>query len=167
MQYVKELPHSKRSLLKFTSKIFDPLGLLSPLVIRLKLLFRALCDVSCIWDEPLKDDVVNQWLQIVDKFSSLGVLRLPRFYFQPNVNPSFIEINGFCDASLQAYAAVLYMRSVYPDGSVKVEIIASKTRVALSKTLTIPRLELLGAVLLARLGNTISESLMHQYKLTY
>ena len=79
----------------------------------------------------------------------------------------FIEIHGFCDASLQAYAAVLHMCSVYTYGSAKVEIIASKTRVALSKTLEIPRLELLGAVLLARLGNAISESLMHQYKLTY
>ena len=73
----------------------------------------------------------------------------------------------FSDACLQAYTAVLYMRSVYPDGGFSVKIIASKTRVAPVKTLTIPRLELLGAVLLAQLGNTVSKSLTHQYNLTY
>ena len=53
------------------------------------------------------------------------------------------------DAYLQACAAVLYMCSVYPNGSFGVKIIASKARIAPVKTLTIPRLKLLGAVLLA------------------
>jgi len=53
-QYAKLLPPSKRSLLKFTAKIFDPLGLLSPLVIRLKLLFRLLCNGFYAWHEPLE-----------------------------------------------------------------------------------------------------------------
>ena len=59
------------------------------------------------------------------------------------------------------------MHSVYPVGSVAVNIIVSKTRVAPSKTLIIPRLELLGAVLLAQLGDAIRESLKYQYKYTY
>ena len=88
----------------------------------IQVLFRALCDGSCTWDDPLEGDAVSQWLRIVDEISSLGVIRLPHCYFLPNVYPSFTEIQGFCDASLQAYAAVLYMHSVYPDGSVKVEI---------------------------------------------
>ena len=156
-----------RSLLKFTAKIFDPLGLLSPLVIRLKLLLRSLCNGSCAWDEPLEGDTLKQWLSILDEIGSLSVIKLTRCYYLPDVKPCATEIHGFCDASLQAYAAVLYMHSVYPDGGFSVTIIVSETRVVPVKTLTIPRLELLGAVLLARLGNTVSKSLTHQYNLTY
>ena len=102
----------------------------------------------------------------MDEIGSLLVIKLTRCYYLPDVKPCDTEIHGFCDASLQAYTAVLYMRSVYPDGSFSAKIIASKTRVAPVKTLNIPRLELLGAVLLG-LGNTVNKVLTHQYKFTY
>ena len=100
----------------------------------------------------MEGDTLKQWLSILDEIGSLSVIKLSRCYYSPDVKPCATEIHGFCDASLQAYAAVLYMRSVYPDGSFSVKIIASKTRVAPVKTFTIPRLELLGAVILAQLS---------------
>ena len=124
-------------------------------------------DDSCAWDEPLEGNTLKQWLSIVEEIGSLSVIKLPRCYYLPDVEPCDTQIHGFCDASSQAYAAVLYMRSIYPNGSFSVKIIASKTRVVPVKTLIIPGLELLGAVLLARLGNTVCKSLTHQYNLTY
>ena len=70
-----------------------------------------------------------------------------------------IQLHGFSDASERAYAAVVYVRSTYSDGQVEVRLVASKTRVAPIKRQTIPRLELLGALILARLVNKLKTSL--------
>ena len=69
-----------------------------------------------------------------------------------------VELHGFSDASQRAYAAVIYMRSRYSDGRVEVRLVASKSRVAPLKKQSIPRLELLGAVLLARLVNKFNST---------
>ena len=67
---------------------------------------------------------------------------------------------GFCDASVQAYAAVVYLRKVYTDDSVTVRLTASKTRVSPVKSQTIPHLELLAAVILTRLALVVREFLL-------
>jgi len=53
IEYAQQLPPNKRSLLKFTAKIYDPLGLLSPFVICLKVLFQTPCTNQQRWDEPM------------------------------------------------------------------------------------------------------------------
>ena len=77
--------------------------------------------------------------------------------FELNSKPIEIELHGFSDASSQAYAAVVYIRSIYENGGVRVQLVACKTRVAPLKRQSIPRLELLGAVLLARLCDKITK----------
>ena len=69
-----------------------------------------------------------------------------------------VELHGFSDASHRAYAAVVYMRSLYSDGQIDVRLVSSKSRVAPLKKQSIPRLELLGAVLLARLVNKFNST---------
>ena len=84
---------------------------------------------------------------------------MPRCYFAITMQPISIQIHGFSDASKRAYAAVAYLRTVYENGQVDVQLIASKTKVAPTKPQTIPRLELLGATILARLVHNISNTL--------
>jgi len=43
VKYANSLPANRRSVLKLSAKIFDPLGLISPFVVQLKILFQALC----------------------------------------------------------------------------------------------------------------------------
>lgn len=76
---------------------------------------------------------------------------VPRCYIPVSVNIVAIELHGFCDASERAYAGVVYLRMIDSTGDVHISIIISKTKVAPIKRLTIPRLELCGAHLLARL----------------
>ena len=59
--YVRQLPPSKRSVLKFTAKIYDPLGLLRSFVIRLKVLFQVLYTNQLKWDQPLQGEVLDVW----------------------------------------------------------------------------------------------------------
>ena len=68
------------------------------------------------------------------------------------------SLQGFSDASQEAYAAVIYLKSVTPHG-IHVRLVASKTRVAPTKAMTIPRLELLTALLLSKLMVSVSRAL--------
>lgn len=167
IDYVKSLPVTKRSLLRLTAKIFDPLGILSPFIIKLKILFQVMCLEKKVWDEPLQGEMLNKWNTIVSELKSLNAVRISRCYFHLDSSPVETRLHAFSDASGQAYAAVLYMRSTYKDGHVEVRLIASKSRVAPLKKQSIPRLELLGAVILSRLVNTVVKALPNKVPVTY
>ena len=84
---------------------------------------------------------------------------ISRCYFNNSSNIKSSELHCFSDASERAYAAVIYLRSIYEDGRVGVNLIASKTKVAPLKKQNIPRLELLGATILVRLAKTVQGAL--------
>lgn len=152
---MKGLPHTKRSVLKITASLFDPLGILSPFVITLKVLFQSLCADKANWDEPIQFKRQFQWQSLMDDLVLLSELKIPRCCFLVTSHPVSICLHGFSDASQHAYAAALYLSSTYLDGHVEVNLLCSKTRVAPTKKQTIPRLELLGALILARLVHSV------------
>ena len=138
-----------------SASIFDPLGLLSPFVIKLKLLFQTLCHKRIGWNEPLTDQSLKQWNELSSEFAVLNQLQIPRCYFDNDVVPDLIEYHGFGDASEHAYAPVLYLRTIDKNGKIVIRMVASKTRVAPIVKQSIPRLELLGALILVRLIKTV------------
>ena len=152
-KYASSLPLTKRSVLKVTAKIYDPMGFLSPLTVEMKILFQELCLEKTNWDTELKGESLRRWKSFLKELSLVDCYRIPRCYFVRQ--PVDIQLHGFSDASERAYAAVVYVRSTYSDGQVEVRLVASKSRVAPIKRQTIPRLELLGALILARLVNKL------------
>jgi len=152
---MKGLPHTKRSALKIMASLFDPLGILSPFTITLKLLFQSLCAGKANWDEPIQTCQQMQWQRLMDDLVLLSDLKIPRCCFLVASHPGSICLHGFSDVSECAYAAVLYLSSTYLDGHVEVNLLCSKTRVVLTKKQTIPCSELLGALILARLVHSV------------
>lgn len=73
-------------------------------------------------------------------------------------------LDGFCDASLRAYTAVVYLQFETKTNTYS-HLLCSKTRVAPLKKVTILRLELLSALLLARLISTITNALESEIEL--
>ena len=108
---------------------------------------------------PLSGELLLKWKRITSELSCLEEVTVPRCYLKFSSPCRVIQIHGFCDASERAFAGVIYMRSVYDDGSVEVVLMVSKTCVAPTKWQTIPRLELLGAVVLSHLVSIITSSL--------
>ena len=102
-EQAKLLPSTKRSLLKISAKIIDPLGLLSPFTIQWKILFQVLCNERTNWDEQLS----NGHLRCYFDSHSATLLKSG-------------QLLCFSDASERAYAAVIYLRSLYED--VRVEV---------------------------------------------
>ena len=86
-------------------------------------------------------------------------MKVPRCYFEFNSPVLATRLHGFSNASEPAFATVIYMQSLYNNGSIKVSLVASKTHVAPTKKQTIPCLELLGAVILSRLMKNVTASL--------
>ena len=48
----EDLEPTRRNLLKVTSSFFDPLGVLSPILVEMKILFQSLCQDKFEWDAP-------------------------------------------------------------------------------------------------------------------
>ena len=56
---------TKREVLQDSSKLFDPLGILSPISVRAKLLMQRLWQQHAMWDEPLDTDILEEWTGIL------------------------------------------------------------------------------------------------------
>lgn len=152
-----QLEPTKRSVISLIGQIYDPLGFLSPVTIRFKTLMQELCKTKLGWDQPLEGELLNKWNALVHQLSQ--PIMLPRFYSHGTRDETVnYRLYGFCDASTTAYATDIYLVEE-ANGYKCSSFVTSKTRVAPLKSLTIPRLELLSAVLLARLISNVAESL--------
>ena len=109
------------------------------------------------WDDPVKMFIHEQWLKLAQDLKMVGVVQLKRQYFHCRSLSELqsVQLHGFADASERAYGAVVYLRVELIDGTVFTELVTSRTRVAPINGDTIPRLELLGALVLARLINSV------------
>ena len=126
---VHELDVTKRSILKTISSVFDPLGVLAPVVINLKLLFQELCKENCSWDEKLSEELVHKWNILLKRVHGMKPIVIPRYYLLGIAidNIKSVELHGFADASGKAYAGVGYLRIRTEDGNF-VRFLAAKTR---------------------------------------
>ena len=152
---------TKRNALRTIAKIYDPLGMISPVVLRGKLMFQEMCRRNIGWDEQLPDDIARQWSSWIDEILTARLFQLPRCYEKDEVKKSVLV--GFSDGSTKAYAAAVYLRSELSSGAVSSILVCSKARVTplekdVSKKCTIPRVELLGCVMLAHLMKTVEKS---------
>ncbi|XP_062538335.1 uncharacterized protein LOC134206621 [Armigeres subalbatus] len=154
---------TKREFLRTLMSIFDPLGLLSNLLIFLKVLFQEIWRASIDWDDEIPDNLQDKWelwLRILPKVEDVSIPRCYRSLTAIGPN-TLIQMHTFVDASELGYAAVVYLR--FQQGSVvECSIVGAKSRVAPLKFVSIPRLELQSAVIGARLANTISKALSFQ-----
>ncbi|XP_037827511.1 uncharacterized protein LOC119615570 [Lucilia sericata] len=148
---VKE-SYTKREVLSTIARIFDPAGWLAPVVITAKILLQQMWLDKINWDENIKPVALRNWQTFLINYNNLGTLRIPRWIkYYPSCK---IEFHGFCDSSELAYAATLYVR-IQVDDKIFSNLLVGKTKVAPIKKISLPRLELCGAVLLAKLVNSV------------
>ncbi|XP_075163335.1 uncharacterized protein LOC142235969 [Haematobia irritans] len=140
--------YTKREVLSQISKLFDPAGWLSPIVIVAKILMQRIWMERTDWDSVISPDSLVIWKTFQNNYPFIEKIRIPRWInFSPEGE---VEFHGFSDASEKAYSAAIYIRVTYPN-AVDTRLVTSKTKVAPLKTLSIPRLELCGATLLAEM----------------
>jgi len=153
---------TKRKFLSLSSMLFDPLGLIAPIIIVIKILFQKIWERGIGWDDEVPNDLKDRWLKAMEGLAELHKLMIPRCYFASQFDQyqDQIELHLFCDASEQAYATAAYVRIISKSNSkIHTSLMMCRTRVAPLKKMTLPRLELLGAMLSARVGAYIREAI--------
>ena len=148
---VTSLQETNNTLVSDIAKTFDVLGWFSPSIIKVKILLQRVWELKIGWDDLLPQDIHQLWLQWRSELHLCTERHIPRCSYPKHVDIDSIELHGFCDASEDAYAGVVYLRSQDRRANVYISLVISKTKVAPIKRLTIPRLELCGANLLAQL----------------
>ncbi len=148
------------------SKVFDPLGLISPIIVSAKTLFKELCLMKLGWDDALPEDKEKRWNDIVNELNSVGIISVPRCLYRKDVSEiKNVYFHGLADASRKAYCAMVYLVYETNEGMFP-ELISAKTRVAPVKELSIPRLELMSVRILSTLMNTVYNALSKQVKIS-
>lgn len=148
---------TKRILLSQIARLFDPLGLLGPIIAKAKMIMQDIWQLKISWDERLPEEISSLWSEYQSQLQILQLLKIPRHTITPNAMD--IQLHGFCDASEKGYAACLYIRSIDINGCCTSSMICSKSRVAPLKRISLPRLELCGALLLSQLYESTIKAL--------
>ncbi|KAL0859999.1 hypothetical protein ABMA27_010314 [Loxostege sticticalis] len=145
---------TKRTVLSSVSKFFDPMGYVGPVVVKAKMILQLLWKNNLEWDAPLPSDLQSIWEEFHDSISNMSKLVISRdlhLYAAEEV-----ELLGFCDASSEAYGCCLYLKVRTMDNNFYINLLCAKSRiVGLDSKLTIPKLELNGALLLSKLASKV------------
>ncbi|XP_058817817.1 uncharacterized protein LOC131681123 [Topomyia yanbarensis] len=151
---------TKRTMLSQIASIFDPLGLLAPIVIKAKLVMQQLWELKMDWDEAPPGELVQVWLTFVQSLSDLNSLQVPRRVIGTQA-ASRVYLHGFSDASERAMGACVYIRTIDNDGNTSSHLLCAKSKLAPigNGRTTLPRLELCAAVILSRLIANVKEAL--------
>ena len=159
LERAAELQPTKRNILRVSASFYDPLGLIAPITTKVKVLFQRCCQNKSDWDEPLEGELLTHWNELLNDLRTLQTFEIRRYLFcQPRHQIKSIELHGFCDSSKIAYAAVIYAK-IRTNLGVSVSLMSAKTKVAPLKPHSIPRLELLACVLLAKLTDCVAKAI--------
>ena len=158
---------TKRSILSQVAKLFDPLGLLGPVLVKAKIIIQLLWKAGISWDFSVPLSMNTIWTEYKGQFSLLSNVRLDRLVLAPDCGK--IQMHGFSDASEKAYGACTYLRSTDVHGKHHSFLVCSKSRVApvSSSTIPLPHLELCAALLLAQLVTTTKKALQITFSKVY
>lgn len=139
------------------SQLFDPLGLLGPVILQPKILMQSLWQLNLNWDENVPPKINASCLEYKKQLSLLQEIEIERKIIIDEFTA--VEIHGFCDASEKAYGACIYLRSCNKKETCLPSLLCSKSRVAPLKVVSLPRLELCSALVLSKLLTIVSQAL--------
>ena len=160
---------TRRSLQSNILRIFDPLGLLAPILLQSKLLMReSWCSPKPLgWDDVLPEDQGDSWTTFLTSLLNLGELRFPRSLWPQEEVVGLPTLVIFSDGALLAFGAVAYVRWKLKSGGFWSRIVMAKCKIAPKNIMSVPRMELAGAVLNNRLKNFLLKETNMEFQTVY
>ncbi|XP_055686927.1 uncharacterized protein LOC129792164 [Lutzomyia longipalpis] len=156
---------TKRQMLSAIAKIYDPIGLIGPIISHAKLMMQEVWLLKVDWDTPVPSDLQHKWSTFIKDLPSIESLRIPR-WISSIASPTHVELHAFADASSVAYGAVIFYVSEDANGHKSSRLLTSKSKVVPLKdketedpAITIPKAELCAAKMAAELMSSVSEAL--------
>lgn len=101
-----ELEPTKREIVSLVGRIYDPLGILSPIVIPLKIFTQELCVVKLDWDQPLTEQPLENWRQLSSSLREPSPIMIPRCFLDGSA--------AFWRVSLSRSSHIASVASVMP-----------------------------------------------------
>ncbi|XP_052751865.1 uncharacterized protein LOC128200928 [Galleria mellonella] len=144
-----ERPCTKRHILSYIARLFDVLGLVAPIVLFAKLLIKDLWIAKIDWDDSPPENIVKKWHQFQRELPLIEQLKFPR-HIGVTENCR-LTILGFADASERAYGGVVYACVTTPNNDNIITLVCAKSKVSPLKIVSLARLELCAALVLAQL----------------
>ena len=159
---LKDKPCTRRGILATISTIFDPLGLIAPVVLVGKQILQEICHGKD-WDEPIDGEVLAKWERWRSQLPLLKQLDIAR-NFKPLHFGRIVtaQLHNMSDASQTGYGQCSYLRLVDENGRIHCSLVLGKARVAPLRSVTIPRLELTAATVSVRVANVLKEELDYE-----
>ena len=149
---------TRLGILSLVSGVFDPMGLAAPWIIKAKIKMREMDIRGLAWDEAIPPDIVSWWQDWILSLQQLSSQKIPRCLFPDEDELIKTELHIFSDASEEAFAAAVYVRNQYVNGRVLVRLLIAKTKIGPKKVLSIPKMELQGALMGARLAEYVKSA---------
>ena len=157
-------PNTMRGVLSTIASVFDPLNFVAPVILPAKQIMQTLWKPKKPWDHPISGEILEKWKRWKNALPLLENLSIPRCYFsRPHHEGVKLQLHHFADASEVGYGTASYLRIEYSDAETECSFITGKSRNAPIKTVSLPRLELQGAFLAARVDSTARKELGFQF----
>uniref|UniRef100_A0A7I4Y3E6 Integrase catalytic domain-containing protein n=1 Tax=Haemonchus contortus TaxID=6289 RepID=A0A7I4Y3E6_HAECO len=146
---------TKRDIVSQLSSIYDPIGVVGPLLVKLKSLMRQIYDTTLKWNDRVPAELCHKWQTACREINDVTI-KMPRR--AANDTDKRYTLWVFCDASKLAIAACAYLQN--NDTHAVSQLISGKTRLTPKKTVqTIPKLELLAILIGITLAKTLQSKL--------
>jgi ribonuclease HI len=165
---LREFPETRRGILAMTASMFDPLGMVGPVVLRAKKILQDICrEKDSGWDDPLSLALAEEWRLWLRSLGDLDGIQIRRC-FKGDSDDVTQELHVFSDASSFGYGAVVYLRSKGAgDSQDTLSFVVGKSRLAPMKAMTIPRLELAAAALAVKLAQLVKKEMQQNLEVTF
>ena len=157
---------TRRLVLQQVMAVYDPLGLLAPFLLEAKLLLRQTWELKLDWDTSLPQSMWGCWLQFFSKLFAASNIQFPRCLTPEQATVGNPELIILSDGSELAYGAAAYIRWRLASGSYWTRLIMAKCRIAPINRVSIPQMELNGAVLAKRLRKVVEKEMRIEFSKT-
>jgi hypothetical protein len=159
VENLEEIEFTRAGIASKVASIFDPLGTAAPLIVKAKIRLRSLGMKGVNWLGAVDESDESWWKCWFAVVRQLINTSLDRCLFPEENEIENSQLHTFCDASEEAYAAVIYVRNAYRDGRIRIHQIKASNKLAPKKTISVPKLELNAALLGSRLARFVSSSI--------
>ena len=155
---------TKRTLVSQCAKIFDPLGLVTPITAKLKLDLHQISDLKVKWDELLPVKFLQVWMDNLRLAQKLSDFSYPRTLVPTDAANTDLEYLVSSDASIDIAIASVHGRILRTNGLYSCTLLAAKSK--LVRGCSVPRAELKAAVVAATLYHIVKKNTLDQFKST-
>ena len=158
---IRDLPdnHSKRMDLRLVNTVYDPIGLIVSFIIKLKLEMRKLyLDENKLldWDESILLHLRDNRIELLSEMFDIQEIKFKRCIKSENCNPDEKpNLVTFSDGSMKAFCVCTYIQWKLLNGEYCSHLISAKARIGPTNKISIPRMEVQGAVMNYRLHNAV------------